>query len=554
MARTSRRYEVVKKSSPIKKDKRFQAGIYTRLSVDRKYSKTRDLSDSINGQIAIAEDYVSKNEDITIREVYTDYEFSGTDFNRPAFEKMMGDIKRKHINCVIVKDLSRFGREYLEVGNYIETIFPFLGVRFISVNDRFDTEKEMSSGKSMEVTIKNIINDMYAKDISLKLKSSLREKAKNGYFTGSNPPYGYQTVKDKGGYRLVVDPVSAPILKEIFKYALADMSFGEIAVKLNERKIASPRLYNRNKELFSSGDKGGWTGSTIHIILVNEVYLGHMVQGKTSKCIAKNMKRTDIPKNEQIVVRNTHEALVSQEDFDIVQRKLVSKPKITKSKGHKKSNKYENLLFCGHCGRELYMSAKAERKVNGVPTYHSYICYRYTYGLKEPCRNRIFEDELDEIVIKTINHVISYTKVNADNIRKNSIEYLQIKLNQLKEEQTKILREIKMNEESYRMEYENYVKGHIDREQFMLFREQYNTDMQVLTLRQRNIESSIEERKISLQLRKKTLDEIIKSKRIVDLDQQTLRNFVERITLYRRKQVEINLNFTSIFEDKEVSL
>lgn len=173
------------------------------------------------------------------------------------------------------------------------------------------------------------------------------------------------------------------------------------------------------------------------------------------------MKKVFVPREEQIIVRNTHEALVSQEDFNFLQQKHSKRPKRQRSNKEKKPNKYDDVLYCGHCGRELYMSAKPERKVNGVPTYHSYICYRYTYGLKEPCRNRIFEDELDEIVIKTINHVISYTKVNADNIRKNSIEYLQIKFNQLKEEQTKILREIKRNEESYRMEYENYVKRDI---------------------------------------------------------------------------------------------
>ncbi|NMA50036.1 MAG: recombinase family protein, partial [Tissierellia bacterium] len=213
MARTSKRHIVVEKQDKAKKTERvYIAGVYTRLSRDHKYDAKRDLSNSINGQIAIAEDYVEDNSDITITEIYTDYEYSGTNFERPAFKEMMDDIRSGKINCIIVKDLSRLGREYLEVGDYIETVFPFLGVRFISVNDKFDTAKEMSSGKPLEITLKNLINDMYTKDISKKIKSAKRIRMEQGLFVGSVPPYGYRVIKVEGGQKLELVSETAQIV------------------------------------------------------------------------------------------------------------------------------------------------------------------------------------------------------------------------------------------------------------------------------------------------------------------------------------------------------
>ena len=171
----------------------YRAGIYTRLSSER-HEEWREKSSSIETQVLFGKEYALK-ENIKVIQVYTDYEYSGTNFERPQFQEMMKDIRERRINCIIIRDLSRLGREYLEMGRLIDKVFPFLGVRFISVNDKLDTVKDVDSKKSFEITLKYIVNDMYAKDISVKIKSSKHNRARNGYFIGSVPPFGYKVVK-----------------------------------------------------------------------------------------------------------------------------------------------------------------------------------------------------------------------------------------------------------------------------------------------------------------------------------------------------------------------
>ena len=216
MARTSKRYVEVKKEQ--KERSIYKAAIYTRLSNDRT-EEWRAKSSSIETQVLACKEY-ALNENIEIVSTYTDYEYSGTNFDRPEFQQMMADIKGRKINCIIIRDLSRLGREYLEMGRLIDKVFPFLGVRFISVSDKVDTIKEIDSKKSFEVTLKNIINDMYAKDISVKIKTSKHNRARNGYFIGSVPPFGYKVVKLKEGQKLEVDENVSHIVKEMFKLSL----------------------------------------------------------------------------------------------------------------------------------------------------------------------------------------------------------------------------------------------------------------------------------------------------------------------------------------------
>lgn len=213
MARTSKRY--IRKNEEQAQKVFYKAGVYTRLSSERK-EEWREKSSSIETQVLCCKEYALK-ENIKVVNIYTDYEYSGTNFERPQFQEMMQDIRERRINCIIIRDLSRLGREYLEMGRLIDKVFPFLGVRFISVNDKVDTVKDLDSKKSFEVTLKNIVNDMYAKDISVKIKTSKHNRARNGYFIGSVPPYGYKVVKLKEGQKLEVDENVRFIVEEMFR-------------------------------------------------------------------------------------------------------------------------------------------------------------------------------------------------------------------------------------------------------------------------------------------------------------------------------------------------
>lgn len=266
MARTSRRFE--EKKEITNNRTQYRAGIYTRLSNERTES-WRDKSSSIETQTLTCQEYALK-ENIQVVEVYTDYEYSGTNFNRPEFQNMMQAIRERKINCIIIKDLSRLGREYLEMGRLIDKVFPFLGVRFISVNDNLDTIKEMDSKKSFEVTIKNIINDMYAKDISVKIKTTKMNRAKNGFFIGSLPPYGYKVIKEEGGQRLEVDKNVRFIVEEIFALTLEGKSQLEVAKHINEKRYATPMTYYRTGRIYRIDDDPQWHVGSLGKMLSNQ--------------------------------------------------------------------------------------------------------------------------------------------------------------------------------------------------------------------------------------------------------------------------------------------
>ncbi len=307
--------------------KYYKAGIYARLSADQgpKTCGQASKNESIETQIGIAEKYVEDwnqhhKDKIVIVNRYTDLGKTGTNFDRDAFKMLMQDVRLGDINCVIVKDLSRFGRNYLEAGNYIEKIFPFLGVRFIAVNDRIDTDNP-ASFDYLSLHLKNLVNDVYARDISAKIGTVLHEKQERGEFIGAWAAYGYQRSREDK-HRLVIDEKTAPVVKDIFAWRLAGSSYGDIVRKLTEQGIPSPSKYRYMTGLVHHKRfmKTPWRVETIRWIVGNEVYLGHTVQGRRRESLFLGERRKSLQKNKWIVVENTHEAIVEQSIFNQVQQ------------------------------------------------------------------------------------------------------------------------------------------------------------------------------------------------------------------------------------------
>lgn len=314
MARTSKRY--IRKSEEQTQKVFYKAGIYTRLSSERK-EEWREKSSSIETQVLCCKEYALK-ENIKVVNIYTDYEYSGTNFERPQFQEMMQDIRERRINCIIIRDLSRLGREYLEMGRLIDKVFPFLGVRFISVNDKVDTVKDLDSKKSFEVTLKNIVNDMYAKDISVKIKTSKHNRARNGYFIGSVPPYGYKVVKLKEGQKLEVDENVRFIIEEMFRLTLEGKSQYEVAKHFNTKGYATGMVYYKTGRIYRQDGDPQWNKSTISKMLTNRAYTGTLVQGVKQQNLAKGMKQQFVDESQYIVYENAHEPIISKEDFEKV--------------------------------------------------------------------------------------------------------------------------------------------------------------------------------------------------------------------------------------------
>lgn len=397
------------KNENLNTKKLYQVGGYVRLSVE---DSGKNSSDSIQNQISMIEDFVKKDPQLQLYNIYCDNGKSGVDFQRPAWEKLLLDIKKGFVNCVIVKDLSRLGRNYIETGNYIEELFPFLGIRFLSICDNFDSLTSEYTTDGYLIPLKNLMNDMYAKDISQKTGTALKIKQKNGDFIGTWASYGYKKV-DKN--KIVIDRDTAPVVQSIFQWRLEGSSISEIIEKLQEKNIPSPSQYRcargilHNKKFLNTP----WTPSTIQYILKNQVYLGHLIQGKKRQSLYEGKSPIIIPENQWIIIPNTHESIVSQDTFDKVQN-ISCKIKNTYQNN---LGKYDNLkkslyllkglLYCDYCGAKLIRRKNIIKSSKGNKLHFTFICPTHSRFPNKCPFHSIREDILIEILMTTLENQIN---------------------------------------------------------------------------------------------------------------------------------------------------
>ena len=383
---------------------KYQATEYLRLSytVDRE-----NESDSIANQKKLIEDFLKSNPDIELVSERVDDGYSGILFDRPAFQEMMKDIMDGKINCVIVKDLSRLGREYIETGRYLRQIFPAYGVRFIAITDGIDTANE-HIGDDLNISMKNIINDAYCHDISVKTRSALLVKRKNGDYVGACPVYGYQKSEENKN-RLEIDEYAARVVQDIFRRKIDGASAKKIADELNQLGVLSPLAYKISRGLphpkkgFADSPDAKWSATTIIRILQDETYTGTLVQGRQSTYNHKIKDLVDKPAEEWIRTENAHKPIIRRQDYDLVQR-IIGLDTRTAPFGDK-VYLFSGILVCGCCG------ACMTRKTN---TYKDkkYFYYYCPTGKKHGCEHPVMlkEDDLVACVLESlqahINNVV----------------------------------------------------------------------------------------------------------------------------------------------------
>lgn len=377
MARTSKRIHAsgsAKNTAPgtgqgkAQGTKYYKAGIYARLSSDQgsKACGQALKNESVETQVEIAKSYVADwnrhhGDKIEIVGQYADLGKTGTNFDREDFKRLMQDVRLGDINCVIVKDLSRFGRNYLEAGNYIEKIFPLLGVRFIAVADGYDTGTDGSSTRQMASEIKNLVNDMYAKDFSAKAKLSLRQRREAGSYVGGLPPYGYEAYQDGRIRKLRPDGNTVEVVRFIYKRFLETENCQAVADALNERRINPPGVYSRTKEVYCPAEAAykGWDRGAVERILKSATYTGRLVQGRTSLTARKEENRIRRPEEEWVKKEDTHEAIINPELYGRVQEVHRRIQERTGSHAHPTDgapigeNVFDKVLYCGVCGRKM---------------------------------------------------------------------------------------------------------------------------------------------------------------------------------------------------------
>ena len=351
-------------------DKVYRTAIYCRLSRE---DGDKVESNSIASQRAICEDYIARHEDLElVCEPFVDDGYSGVSFNRPQFKKLEEAIRKGALDCIVVKDLSRFSRNYIDGGRYIEKIFPQLGIRFIAINDAYDSLTGDPQSDSFVIPFKNLINDSYCKDISMKIRSSLEVKQKSGEFVGSFSPYGYMKSPENKN-QLIVDEAVSEYVQMIFSMYKDGFSIGRIAKRLNQMGVLSPMEYKHSAgvkfdTVFKTGDTAKWTYKAVQRILTNEVYIGVLAQGKrgTPNYKVRVVKSKD--ESEWVKVENAHEALVSYEDFMAV--KVMMQRDMRCSPDQDEAHLFSGFLFCGDCQQPMIRKTVPSK----TKKYIYYVC------------------------------------------------------------------------------------------------------------------------------------------------------------------------------------
>ncbi len=431
-------------------EQRFRAALYIRLSRE---DGDREESDSVANQRAILTDFARGEESIADYELFIDDGWSGTDFDRPAFQRMLEALRARRLNCVVVKDLSRFGRNYIDAGRYLEQEFPLLGVRFISLGDDIDSWAKPAQSNTILVPFRNLINDEYSRDISQKIRAALDSKRRRGEFIGSHAPYGYRrSAEDRG--RLEIDPGTAEVVRRIFAEYLAGRPKTAIARALNAAGVPSPGA--------SRGGGGLWSYSSVDHILRNPAYRGDLVQGRYGNISYKLQKTRRRPEERWFVVRGTHEPLVPPEDFDRAQELMETDTRAAGPRGE--VHPLAGLVRCADCGRAL--TRRRVRHSYGV--YEYYLCPTYKQSRTACTPHSARVDGVERAVLDAIREeiraAVDFFRVAAElkNARreKNPLPGLERALAHVMELKRGI--------------YGDWKSGELTREEYLAFKEGYD--------------------------------------------------------------------------------
>ena len=529
----------------------YDAALYLRLSRDDiEDGGAKIESDSIANQRELLRSFVKSQPDIQIFDIYVDDGYSGGNFDRPEFKRMTKDIESGKVNCVIVKDLSRFGREYIEAGRWIEKIYPALNVRFISVTDQFDSNTADFSEKSFVVPVKNFLNESYCRDISGKVRSHQKIKREKGEFIGAFAPYGY--CKDSENKNcLVVDAEAADVVRKIFAWKMEGFSLGAIAEKLNEWHVLSPKAYKKtNGENYNSGfvgtDTPKWSAVQIKRILTNEVYIGNLVQGKQERISYKVKKRLNKPETEWTRVKGTHPAIIKQSEFEVVQKLLQYDGRESKTAEH--ASFFSGFVFCGDCGTPVI------RRVNRYKDRKKafYICQTKNKG--GACtRHSVSEEVLKKIVLKEIQTYtalfVDYERI-MDELSKMKIDYEQVVHYDM--QIAKLQSEYSRYYGLRASLYDDLKEGLLSKEEFDEFRESYGKKCEELNRRiekQKELVKQMFENGVSAAVQ---LEDWKKSLEIKELDRILLALTVDKIYVYENKRLEIHLRYEDMIEKLKI--
>ena len=554
MARKSRKAQAQPVAEIKKEAAALSTAIYARLSVEN--SGKDDDGNSLQNQIDVCRDYLDGCPWLRLTEVYSDNGRTGTVFDRPAWNRLMDDVRTGKIQCIVVRDLSRFGRDYVETGNYLEKIFPALGTRFISVKENFDNFTCGNAMESLSVSLQNLVNAMYSRDISKKVSTALRAQMETGIFRNRNLPYGYLWNEDKTAY--VVDEEAAAVVRQIFEWKLREVSVYTIVERLKAGGIESPERHKRRAGTRNGGNiQGeGWCPSTIRGILQNRAYIGEMVCGKSETALYKGLKKHVTETDKWIVVPDAHPPIVSVSDFEAVERQMQ------KDSAHRETamewsadiragmiDLFAGKIFCADCGKRMYY--KRQRiQCKGVVFRGVYDCSTHMRRGHGTCfKHAMRQDALNEKVFNAIRDqlqvALDYERLllamrggsgeaSVREKHKAAVASVKLRLNALKKKRAGL--------------YESYVEGILNEEEYAFAKQTYEEQYEALS---RLLDEAVERRERFLQSispENKWLTMMRGVSEETKLTQELVDAIIKRVLVYDKDHIEVELNYNDVFE------
>lgn len=522
-------------------DQTFKVAIYLRLSKEDDdlscSSGAKSESNSISNQRKLIYDFMKLHPELELYDEYKDDGKSGSNFDRAEFQRMMKDIEAGKVNCVVVKDQSRFGRDYIDVGKYKEKIFPKLGVRFITINEGYDSLSATSSD-DLAFTINSFVYDFYIRDISTKIRTNLTAKKQNGEYAGAFVAYGY--VKDSNDKsKLVVDQFAADVVRDIFRWKIEGLSPQNIAVRLNELGIPSPAEYKKlsgsnYKTSFQTSSKAIWSHVSVRRILKNEIYLGVMIQGKRTTPNYKTKTVVTKAESEWLRVEGTHEAIISVRDFELVQELLRDDTHCRA--GDVTVPVYAGRIYCGDCG------ATAVRKTVSYAgkRYVYYVCNANKHDKTVCSRHSIREDILGQVIYQTVRHQIDLLLDVDKALRQfENLSWEKHKLKQL-DASIEIQEEVVRKNNTLRLGiYEDLRAGLLDRSEYESLKKELAERIAEATAAIEKLNKEKREILDGVSKQQSWIEQFRQYENVTELTRPMVINLIERINIFEDSNIEI---------------
>lgn len=520
------------------KNKIYKAYVYLRLS---KEDIEASESNSIINQRLLVEEFVKSQNDIEVVAEQFDDGYSGTNYDRPGFQKMLSDLKDGVADCVIVKDLSRLGRDYIETGNFLQYVFPAMNIRFIAINDYVDTVSSSQLDKNLLIPIKNLMNDTYCRDLSIKLRKQFKVQRSNGEFMGSFVFFGYKR-DENNKHQLVPDEVAAQVVKEIFNLSLKGYSNKKIAELLNEKGVPSPKTYKNNmginlKSGFAEKEESLWGHKTIERILSNKIYLGILEQGKRQTPNYKVKKIMEKSQSEWDVVHDAHEAIIEKAIFDAVERMKKRDIRMSPQKGH--APLFTGLLFCADCQKPVYIRTVKR----GNKKFFYYVCSTYKNG-KGCSSHSIKVEDLENLILRAINQQI----ITVVRLKQLSEDIGYVKIQKSKKQKLDYLINSKEAEisskKAYQMKLSDFLLDEIiSNDEYVTLRDRYVE--QIAELEKQKSESLAEKQEVESGLSQNHtwMDTFTQYEKITELTREIVVILIDKVLIHDDGKIEIIFNF-----------